>query len=352
MRDRRQILCDGAALALGLAAARPAASEQRPAAKVTPEARKAAAAGLKYLAEKQGQDGSFGSGQFKGNVGVSSLAALALMGGGHQPDGDGAFRAQVLLTMLYVLGQDGRDPVHAGYLHNATASPHGPMYGHGFGLLFLAKLFGHVTDAEKAKKLKETLVRAIDLTVACQNREDGWRYTPGSVDADLSVTGTQMLGLRAARDAGLPVARETLARAAKYAVACQNEDGSFRYMVNGGAAGNLSRTGLGLDIIFSAGKQETPEFAKGLKYLQRHKPTGQAPQRPDMFYLYGHLHATRVLCAVGGELWAEWYAGLARELLAVQQKDGSWTDPLCPQYGTAVACILLLLPDEVLFGGR
>src|SRR5262249_54373672 len=175
MYDRRRFLCHGSALAAGLAGAPLAALEEkppaRPAPRVTPEGRKAAGAGLKYLAEQQGQDGSFGTGNFKGNVGVSALGALALMAGGNVPDGEGAFRAQVLLTLSFVRAQENRAGTHPGFLHNPLGTPHGPMYGHGFGVLFLAKLHGHVADREKAAKLKETLGRAVELTVSSQNPE-------------------------------------------------------------------------------------------------------------------------------------------------------------------------------------
>jgi len=348
MRDRRRFLRDGAVLALGWAGSLPAADKPPKAeARVTAEGRKAAEAGLKFLAEQQAADGSFGTGNFKGNVGVTGLGALAFLAGGHQPDGQGNHRRSVLKALRFVLAQEQKQP--AGFLHNPAASPHGPMYGHAYGTLFLAKLLGHVPDKEEAARLKATLERAVGLSVACQNGQGGWRYTPASQDADLSVTGTQALALRAARDAGLEVNRDTLAKAAKYAVACQNEDGSFRYMAQGGGGGSLSRAGLGLDVLLSAGRQETPEFARGLKYLLTHKPGGQQP-RPDFLYFPGHLHAARVLCAVGGAAWAEWYAALAGELLPMRQPDGSWKDQLCPHFATAVACLLLLMPDGVLFG--
>src|SRR5262245_14984083 len=99
MHDRRQFLGDAATLLVGLTAPAAADEPAKAAVKVTPEARKAAEAGLKYLAEHQEKDGAFGSDKLKGNTAASSLGALALMAGGHTPDGRGAYKAQVLRTV-------------------------------------------------------------------------------------------------------------------------------------------------------------------------------------------------------------------------------------------------------------
>src|SRR5262245_27081953 len=42
--------------------------------------------GLEYLYSRRGKDGSFGTGQYHGNVAITSLAAMAFMSGGHQPN--------------------------------------------------------------------------------------------------------------------------------------------------------------------------------------------------------------------------------------------------------------------------
>jgi hypothetical protein len=35
-------------------------------------------------------------------------------------------------------------------------------------------------------------------------------------------------------------------------------------------------------------------------------------------------------------------------LLGLQQDDGSWMDPICPEYGTAMAAIILQMPNNYL----
>src|SRR5207302_1036991 len=53
---------------------------------ITPAAQEAIDNGLAYLARTQNEDGSFGTGNWRGNVAVTSLCGLAFMAGGHQPD--------------------------------------------------------------------------------------------------------------------------------------------------------------------------------------------------------------------------------------------------------------------------
>src|SRR5207245_4876397 len=57
---------------------------------ITPAAQQAINDGLAFLSRNQHDDGSFGSGHYSGNVALTSLGALAMMAGGHQP-GRGAY---------------------------------------------------------------------------------------------------------------------------------------------------------------------------------------------------------------------------------------------------------------------
>src|SRR5205823_1980618 len=52
---------------------------------MTPETDRAIQAGLAWLARSQNADGSFGSGTYRGNIAVTSVAALAFMASGSSP---------------------------------------------------------------------------------------------------------------------------------------------------------------------------------------------------------------------------------------------------------------------------
>src|SRR5262249_38031292 len=160
---------------------------------------------------RQHADGSYGMGQYQGNVAITSLSALALMAGGHQP-GRGAYGDIVTKALRYGLDQDdGR-----GYLISRAGASHGPKYGHGFCTVFLAEVHGMVSDRELRDRLRDVLRRAVKLIVDHQNREGGWRYRPGDKDADVSVTICQIMALRAARNAGYYVPKSTVDRCINY----------------------------------------------------------------------------------------------------------------------------------------
>src|SRR5262249_35559269 len=103
-------------------------------------------AGLAYLARNQHADGSFGTHQHRGNVAIPGLAGRAFRAGGHQP-GRGRYGQTVTRALQFVLDQEQRAD-RPGFLHSRTAILHGPMYGHGFGTLFLAEAHGMVTNRE------------------------------------------------------------------------------------------------------------------------------------------------------------------------------------------------------------
>jgi hypothetical protein len=347
MLTRRRFLGGGAATALGLAGAAWAdepKKEDKPA--LTPEGVKAVAAGLAYLAKEQHADGSFGRNAFKGNLGVTSLAGLAFLADGHVP-GAGKYGAAVGKAVSFLLGQEQQQP--AGYLHNPNASPHGPMYGHAFGTLFLARVAGNDADKERSAKTRDVLKRAAKLLVDCQNRDGGWRYTPQIQDADISVTGGVTVALRAARDAGCEVPKATLEKAAAYVKRCQdNATGGFRYMAQGAGMPGVARTAVALAALQAAGAGEGKDFDAGVAYLMKNLPGAQQGARPDIHFFYGHLYAARALQKVGGAAWAKWYPAAAKEVLALQREDGSWQDNIDAHYGTAAACLTLLAANGVM----
>src|SRR5207253_2472414 len=117
-----------------------------------------------------------------------------------------------------------------GYLNNPMATPHGPMYGHGFATLFLGEVYGMTHERKLRERLRDKLRLALELICKSQNREGGWRYHPHSHDADLSVTVCQIMALRSARNAGFAVPVEVVDRCTAYVKRCQDKRGGwFRY---------------------------------------------------------------------------------------------------------------------------
>src|SRR5436309_9518064 len=148
----------------------------------------------------------------------------------------------------------------------ASDAMQGPMYGHGFATVFLAEVYGMTGD----ESLKEKLQKAVKLIEKTQNPEGGWRYQPAPYDADISVTICEVMGLRAARDAGIKVEASTIEKAIKYVKSCQNGDGGFSYqsqMRGGGGGSGYARTAAGVASLYYAGVFEGDDLARGLKFL-------------------------------------------------------------------------------------
>ena len=318
---------------------------------VTPRTDAAIDRGLAFLAARRNRDNSFGTNGYAGNVAVTSLGALAFMAAGNQPN-RGPYGRIVYDALRFVLSMENRAGNKPGFLHNPLATPHGPMYGHGFGTLFLAEVSGMVNEPGLRDEVDQKLHRAVRLILNSQNIEGGWRYDPEPVEADLSVTICQIMALRAARNAGISVPKERVDRCVDYVKACQDRRfGYFRYQRQGGGgdgAQGFARTAAGVVALYSAGIYKGPEVEAGLEFLRRNRPIGGPVNHLDMHYFYGHYYAVQAMWAAGGDYWKEWYPAIRDELVGHQFPDGSWADGICVHYATAMACIILQVPNNYL----
>lgn len=341
---RRRFLTGMTGIAIGGAAARRGlygqTSSARTAGEPTQEQQRTETAvrgGLDYLVAHQNEEGCFGSSGYRRNVAVVSLAGMAFMASGSTP-GRGRFGASVNQCVRYLLAhcQD------SGFVFAADATSRGPMYGHGFATLFLAEVYGMWPDSDVHARLQ----KAVKLIVDTQNDEGGWRYQPERQDADISVTICQVMALRAARNAGLFVPNKTVDRCIDYVKQCQNADGGFSYMLPGGAS-QFPRSAAGVVALYSAGIYKGDELDRGIEYLMQFVPRPNAISLESHFF-YGHYYAVQAMWQTGGTRWEQWYPAIRATLLSMQKKDGSWFDQICPEYGTAMACLILQMPNSYL----
>ncbi|MCW5764763.1 MAG: terpene cyclase/mutase family protein [Phycisphaeraceae bacterium] len=310
---------------------------------ITPELDAAVTKGLKALASLQNADGSFGSGRYSRNVAVTSLACLAFMADGHLP-GRGEYGGVVLKGLEYVLSCCTETGLIAG------DSTNGPMYGHGFATLFLGELYGMTQaggETPLAERTHEALVRACRLIERSQNEEGGWRYNPVPYDADTSVTICQIMGLRAARNAGIEVPKSVIDRAVEYIRKCQNPDGGFKYQSDTGVSA-WPRSAASVATLYYAGIYRDNAIDKGLDYLVR-SAMPESVGRSEAHYFYGMYYTAQTMYLAGGRHWAAWWPAARRELLNRQGAGGTWSDPsVGPAYGTAMALIVLQMPKRYL----
>ena len=296
--------------------------------------------GLAFLASRQNEDGSFGRGVLRWNPAVCSLAGMAFVSSGSTP-GRGPYGSHVQRSVRFVLSQSQEN----GFIHAPDDVARGPMYGHGFATLFLAEVVGMDLDP----LIREKLAAAVKLIIDTQNDDGGWRYLPERNEADISVTICQIMALRAAKNVGIYVPSETIDRCVDYVRRSQNPDGGFMYMLHGGPSA-FPRSAAGVVALYSAGIYEGDELTRGLDYLLLYLPPSNRLDR-ESHYFYGHYYAVQAMWHAGGKYWPRWYPAIRDELVSRQGNDGSWISPDdldSPEYGTAMAAIILQLPNNQL----
>ena len=253
----------------------------------------------------------------------------------------GPYSEQVNRALDFVLAS----VTESGFIEHIRGTSHGPMYGHGFATMFLAECHGTALRED----LGSSLERAVRLIVDTQNDQGGWRYFPERLDADVSVTVCQIMALRAARNVGIFVPADTMEKAVDYVKRSQNPDGGFRYMLEGDAISQFPRSAAGVVALYSAGIYEGEEIERGLDYLTQFLPQAERTEiGADAYYFYGQYYASQAMWHAGGDRWREWYPAMATALIARQNQDGSWPDLLSVAYATAMGCLALQIPNNLL----
>ena len=282
---------------------------------------------LRYLADRQEADGSWG------NTAITSFVLLAFMSNGHMPNqGD---HGKAVAKCVRYLCSCARDD---GYVVGPRG---GNMYCHGMATLALTQVYGTTGDEDVKKVTK----RAIELIIKTQNNEGGWRYDPAPTGADISVTIMQVMALRGAKDAGIHVPDKVTEDAIKYVNKCYDRrSGGYRYQPYSAGAG-YARTAAGVCVLQLCGKYDADDIKAAVEYMER-----VADDRGH--YWYGHYYAAHALNQVGGKVWEDYYKRMNASLLRSQQVNGEWRDgregAYGPNYQTAIAVLILSVPTHYL----
>jgi len=284
-------------------------------ARIPTQVREAVEAGLDYLARTQRDDGSWPD-HYGQSPGVVGLVLLAFFAHGEVP-GRGPYKETVEKALGFLLASAKED----GLISRTGSSP---MYNHGFATLALAEAYGMSPRPE----LERALRKAVDLIVRTQNRRGGWRYQPMPYDDDITVTGCQLMALRAADNAGIHVPRKTIEKGIEYLELCYAHGGGFTYQP-GGSPGT-ARTGIGVLLLQLLGKEDSEKVTQGVQYLKKNPPHHFA-----YYFYYGTYYCAQAMYQVGGADWEAWNRTMTKELLELQirspgNEHGSW-----PQTGSS-----------------
>jgi hypothetical protein len=272
---------------------------------------------LTFLQNAQDKnDGSWRAGLTR-NPAVTSLAVMAYLSAGHVP-GEGKYGDTIVNGVKWVMAQQRANGVIA------TDSGH-EMYHHGIATLMLAEVAGMI-EGELGKEIRPRLERAVAVILKAQRTEEnsaqgGWRYTVAHFGgSDISVTGWQIMALRAAKNLGCDVPAERIALAVQYIQRCQDPaTGGFCYMPDHGVT--IPCTGTSILALEICGKDlhRSPVLLRAGAYLLRNPP-----RWGDAHFFYSIYYGSQATFQLGDNYWNYYRPILHQVLLQNQRKNGSW----------------------------
>lgn len=295
--------------------------------------------GLDYLVSQQNRQGYWTANEGQYRVAMTALAGTALLAEGSTAT-TGRYAAAIgnatdyLLSMSRPNGLIGfRDDYHY-------------TYGHGFSMLFLSQVFGEEEDLNRREQIREVLVKAVQFSADAQTSRGGWGYVSAREGAGFdegSTCITQVQGLRACRNAGIPVSAEIIDRARKYIEDCTTVNGGVNYSINGGGE-RPAITAAALAAMFNAGEYDTPLTKKMRDYCNNNIwPKRSVAQRAAHWH-YTHFYYSQVIYREGGQRWLDYRQQLEEELIRRIQPSGYWADSeIGHVYVTSINCIMLQL---------
>jgi len=292
----------------------------------SPETEKAVRQALQWLAAHQSDDGRWavkdfdvkcgkcgGQGDFgKQDMAATALATLAFLGAGHTHKDKGPYRQTVARAIAWLVAQARKDGDLRGQ---------GNMYDQGMATIALAEACGMTRDAS----LGPVVEQACKFIASAQNAETGgWRYFPGE-EGDTSVFGWQVMALKSASMAGVPIPEKALLLAERWLerVGGGQNGGLYGYQDKNprpsmAAEGMFARQLLGHPPT-EAAMMETAD------YLRKYLPTNSDP---NMYYWY---YGTLALFQHQGRVWEEWNRAMRKVLLSSQNTDGTRNGSWAPR---------------------
>src|ERR1700677_4046532 len=314
----------------------PPAAPAESAVTVDPQTKQVINGALKYLASVQHLDGSWSlkDGRDGHPVAMTGYTLLAFMAAGNLPD-EGEYSKSVTRGMQFLLDSIQPDGLYRGVSQGQY------MYNHGIATIALAELYGET----RSPSIRIQLQKGVDVIIKAQNTTGGWRYTPQSTDADISVTVLQVVALRAAQESGLAVPQDVIEKATAYVDSCYEQgSGGFCYQPRQGAG--FARTAAAIYSLQVLGKYDDEKVKTGSAYLVNHLGDHN-------FWTYGNYYAAPAQYMIGGETWRNWYSHVKEILLGkvIKAGDGAhWEETLegkgqmGPVFFTAVSVHILAMP--------
>jgi hypothetical protein len=293
--------------------------------------------GLKWLVTQQADDGAWRGPQQ--GAGVTGLCLMCFLASGEDPN-FGLYSTPIRKALRNIIS---KQDASTGYLG-------GSMYHHGFAMLALAEAYGAVDertlwpdgDAGGKRSIGQALELAVRTAVTSQKKNSfgGWRYSPDATDADTSVSGSILVGLLAARNAGIEVPDESIDRAIAYYKSMTADSGQVAYAGGlGGFDESIARISIGSLVFAVSRRKDIPQYEATVRYLKERLDQ----TAPGHYLEYTRYYEAQALFQGDVEAWAKWNELLIRSIKETQRPDGSIPGQFGPELGTSMSLLALAL---------
>ncbi|MCI0639414.1 MAG: terpene cyclase/mutase family protein [Gemmataceae bacterium] len=298
---------------------------------------------LAFLKTMQEKDGAWGMpGHGEKSHAITSLAVMAYLSAGHVP-GEGPYTEVVDKGIRWVLANQQENGLFSGNFGFE-------MYQHGISTLMLAEVVG-MTDTALAKQIKPKLEKAVALILRGQCQQPnayrgGWRYQVISHDADMSVSGWQILALRAAKNVGCDVPGERIDQAVEFVLRCRDSaSGGFGYTPVGHTTVPCTGTAILALEICGKDKHRARAALQAGSFMLKHPP-----RWGEMHFAYSIYYSSQAMFQLGNNYWNFYRPQLHKVLFDHQERNGSWlsNDGFGPAYATSMAVLALTVEYRLL----
>ena len=313
--------------------------------KKDPKGKLSAQRGLDWLVGEQHRSGYWEANQGQYRVAMTALAGNAMLCEGSTTT-RGRLAKPISRAVDYLI--DTAQPNGLiGYKHDYHYT-----YGHGFSMLFLSQVYGEEENAQRREKLKEVLTKAVQFCGEAQTPDGGWGYVSakdGNNFDEGSTCVTQVQGLRACRNAGIPVPKELIDKAVDYIRKCMAPDGGVQYSLKNAGGSRPPITAAAVACLFNSGDYENETAKKLLKYCEKNIEGSNNQAQMFGHWHYTHYYYSQVQYRMGDEKWSKYFNTVSKQIVSQQSANGSWKEGhVGPVYVTAINATILQLDNAYL----
>ena len=294
--------------------------------------------GLDWVARTQSRIGQWNAGNYP--TAMTALAGLALTASGSTTT-QGPYAKQIRRAVDY-LQTKARD----NGLIGDPLTDNRYTYGHGFAMLFLSQVLGEEEDEDRREELIELLTKACEFSGRAQTPSGGWGYVSakdGNNFDEGSTTITQVQGLRACRNAGIPVASEIVEKAKDYIYKCKNADGGISYSSRNHGTSRPAITAAAIACLYNAGDYDSKYVPEMLAYCKKTLVGLSEGGQSFGHWHYTYLYYSQVMYRQAKQEWEPFRDKLYDRIVNEQKDDGHWEGNIGPIYVTACNLIMLQL---------